>query len=208
MNKPDEHTLNRWLRGELEGEELRKVDAWANDNAGDLDSEFKCDIGWDALGADFMQAIPASEEPPYPEFFNSKIQQSIQADVLEQAAPVPVNAEPSIWQKLRWMVLPTAAAAAIAFYAGSQMTQPATPAGDSPGIVSYERVYVPDSDVVAAFSESDRATEIVLEGLHPISDELDIVKGETSFGEPPTMMVIQPKQETETDPSANHVSFF
>ena len=78
MNKPDEQTLNRWLLGELEGEELRQVEAWANDHAGDLDSEFKCGIGWEALGADFMKQIPASEEPPYPEFFNHKLQQAIE----------------------------------------------------------------------------------------------------------------------------------
>ena len=210
MNKPDEHTLNRWLRGELEDEELREVDAWAEINAGDLDSEFQCNIGWDALGADYMKAIPASEEPPYPEFFNSKIQQSIQAagpDQTPQSVPAQSQAVHSIWQKIRWIFMPTAIAAGIAFYAGSQMTQTATP-DVGPELVSYERVYVPDSGVVAAFSETDRATEIVLEGLHPISDELDIVKGETSLGESPAMMVIFPKQESDMDLSTNPVTFF
>ena len=209
MNKPDENTLNRWLLGELEGEELRKVEAWADENVGELDSEFKCNIGWEALGADFMKAVPASEEPPYPEFFNHKLQQTIEAGDVEQNT-VPAQAEPGIWQKLRWMVMPTAIAAGIAFYAGSHLTSGSVaPGGDQGGIVSYERVYVPNSNVVAAFSETDRATEIILEGLTPISDELDIVKGETSLGDPPSMMVIHPSpQNPQTDPSDNQVTFF
>lgn len=222
MNKPDENTLNRWLRGELEGEELRKVDAWADDHAGDLDSEFKCGIGWEALGlgTEFTNAVPASVEPPYPDFFNHKLQQTIEADELEQAkqaeqsvAPVvtPVEAEPgiSLWVKLRWMLMPTAVAAGVAFYAGSQMTQihPDTPALED-AFVAYERVYVPDSEVAASFSETDRATEIVLEGLHPISDELDIVKGDTSKGTPPTMMVLNPKPKSSADTLDNQVTFF
>lgn len=213
MNKPDEHTLNRWLLGELEGEELRKVEAWANDHAGDLDSEFKCGIGWEALGAQFMNAISSSEEPPYPEFFNHKLQQAIEAED-SNLSPVPVDTIPevSLWQKLRWMVMPTAVAAGVAFYAGSQMTQPSsdTPlagVGEVATIVSYERIYVPDNDVFAAFSETDRATEIVLKGLHPISDELDIVKGDTSVGTPPTMMVTHPNEDG-SDFSENPVTFF
>lgn len=214
MNKPDENTLNRWLRGELEGEELRKVDAWADEHAGDLDSEFKCGIGWDALGlgSDFMKAVPASVEPPYPEFFNSKIAQSIEADGSEQSVEPVIFAEPSIgiWQKLRWMFMPTAVAAGVAFYAGSQMTESGadSPAVGGSSIVAYERVYVPDSDVAASFSETDRATEIVLEGLHPISDELDIVRGETSDGTPPTMMVIHPMLQSGEDSQENQVTFF
>lgn len=206
MNKPDDITLNRWLNGELEGEELRKMEAWAEENAADLDAEFTCNIGWDALGSDYMKEVAASEEPPYPEFFNHKLQQAIEADGLEQTETLtePVTSpvtEPSIWQKLRWMVLPTAVAAGVAFYAGSHMT----PATDQKGAVqasNFESVYIPDSGVVAAVSETDGATEIVLEGLKPIADELDIVKGETSLGTPPAMMVIQPEQP------ADQVNFF
>ena len=199
MNKPDEKTLNRWLNGELEGEELSQVETWAEQHAGDLDAEFKCSIGWDALNDECMSSIAASEEPPYPEFFNHKIQQAIENEAHEssfnetpaaQAAPDNVISSPGIWQKLRWMVLPTAAAAAIAFYAGSNLTQsPANSDRASSGLVaSYDGVYTPDSGVVAAVSESESATEIVLEGLKPISDALDIAHGETSQGDSPYMM--------------------
>ena len=179
MNRPDEKTLNRWLEGELEGEELRKVDTWAEAHAGDLDNEFKCEIGWDALNDEMMSAMPVSTEPPYPEFFNSKIQQAIS----EENVVVPSS---SLWQKLRLMIAPAAIAALVAFYAGTQM-QNTQPTSSAEVVAEESSVYVPHSGIVAAVSESTDATEIILNGLTPISDELDIAAGETSPGRSPMM---------------------
>lgn len=199
MNKPNEQILNQWLSGELEGEELLQIEEWAETHAGDLDEEFKCDIGWEALGANHMSALASSEEPPYPEFFNHKLEQAIQASetesvegniaqdkVVEMSSPSP--AKSALWSKISQMVIPAAAAAAIAFYAGSQINS-----GENAGsLVAGEGVYVPDAAVVAAVSTSDNATEIVLEGLEPISDDVDIVRGETSQPSSDTMMVSVP----------------
>ncbi len=80
----------------------------------------------------------------------------------------------------------TALAALVAFYAGTQMQveQPA----DIPEIASEQSsVYVPHNGIVAAVSESNNATEIILNGLAPISDELDIAAGDTSPGRSPMM---------------------
>lgn len=188
MNRPDEKTLCSWLEGELEGEELRKVEVWAEANADDLDAEFKCDIGWDALSDEMMATLPASEEPPYPEFFNAKVQQAIETGSLPASAieSVVVPAPASLWQKLRLMVAPAAIAALVAFYAGMQM-RVAEPVGSDDLAVEQSSVYVPHQGIVAAVSESNGATEIVLDGLAPISDELDIVAGETTAGSSPMM---------------------
>lgn len=185
MNRPDEKTLSSWLDGELEGEELRKVNAWAETNVGDLDAEFKCEIGWCALNDELMASMPDSQEPPYPEFFNSKIQQAISED---QQHEVVVASSSTLWQKLRLMLAPAAIAALVAFYAGTQM-QHDQPADTTPEVVVVEKssVYVPHIGIMAAVSESDDATEIILSGLTPISDELDIAAGETSPGDSPMM---------------------
>jgi len=211
MNKPDEQTINSWLMGELEGEELRKVEAWAEVHAGDLDTEFQCGIGWDALGAEYMKAVPATEEPPYPEFFNSKLQSAIEAEELdtrESKLDLKTKVEPSIWQKVRWMVMPAAVAAVVAFYAGSQMPSGFSAEGVTQDVVSFKKVYVPDSEVIAAFSETAGGTEIILEGLRPISDELDIAAGETSSSSAASMMVTMPGADGVSDTEDSVITFF
>jgi len=184
MNRPDDKTISSWLAGELEGEELRKVETWAETHVGDLDEEFKCEIGWCALNDELMANLSDSQEPPYPEFFNSKIQQAISEDMQHKAVGEPSSA--SLWQKLRLIIAPAAIAALVAFYAGTQM-QNERPA-DIPEVASDQSsVYVPHNGIVAAVSESNDATEIILSGLAPISDELDIAAGDTSPGRSPMM---------------------
>ncbi|MFT5905308.1 MAG: hypothetical protein ACI9E1_000904 [Cryomorphaceae bacterium] len=184
MNRPDDKILSSWLEGELEGEELRKVDTWAETHVGDLDKEFKCEIGWCALNDELMASISDSQEPPYPEFFNSKIQQAIFEDMQHQAVS---EVSSSSWlQKLRLMLAPAAIAALVAFYAGTQM-QSEQPANIPELTAEQSSVYVPHNGIVAAVSESNDATEIILSGLAPISDELDIAAGDTSPGRSPMM---------------------
>jgi hypothetical protein len=184
MNRPDEKTLASWLEGELEGEERRKVDAWAEAHAGELDEEFKCEIGWCALSDEMMTSLPDSQEPPYPDFFNHKIKQAIIGETEHEIAAQPSSS--SWWSKLRLVIAPAAIAALVAFYAGMQIQnqQPA----ESPEVVAEpSTIYVPNSGIVAAVSESNNATEIILNGLAPISDDLDIAAGETSPGNSPMM---------------------
>ncbi len=188
MNRPNDNTLERWLEGELEGEELLEVDAWAESHAGDLDEEFKCEIGWSALDDDFLASLPDTEEPPYPDFFNSKIQQAISEGVVQE--DVGGESGSSLWRNLRLVILPAAVAAMVAFYAGTKMqgVDEGVDEGVDDAVASVENsVYVPHSGIVADVSESVDATEIVLSGLAPISDNLDIAAGETSPGDSPMM---------------------
>lgn len=185
MNKPDDKTLKSWLEGELTGDELHNVEAWAQNHAGELDEEFKCEIGWHALNDAMMASIPQSEEPPYPEFFNSKIHQAILED--EKRNIVISTSTTTMWEKIRLMILPAAFAALVAFYAGTQV-QNDVPDASKPKVSSVRStIYVPNDGVEAAVSDSSNATEIVLSGLTPISDELDIAAGETSPGRSPMM---------------------
>lgn len=197
MNKPDDKTLKSWLEGELEGEELQNLEAWAQTHVGELDDEFKCEIGWSALNDEILARISGSEEPPYPEFFNSKIQQAISGDF--RSNHVADAASSSLWQKLCLIFVPAAIAAAVAFYAGIQIQnqQPAS----APKVASVKNsIYVPNDGVEAMVSDSSEATEIVLSGLVPISDDLDIAAGETSPGRSPMM--------AKTQEELSHFSFY
>lgn len=183
MNRPDEKTLNKWLEGELRGEELLEVDAWAEIHAGDLDNEFKCKIGWDALNDAIFSEMLDTVDPPYPEFFNNKVQQAITD---QESAPTRVASDSSFWQKLRLIIAPAAIAALVAFYAGTQMQSSQSTEANNLA-TNGSSVYIPHTGIVAAVSESNAATEIILNGLAPISDELDIAAGDTSPGISPMM---------------------
>lgn len=173
MKEPNKEVLTNWLDGKLEGEELNQVEAWAADNAGNLDHEFKCKIGWGALNDDYLVSVPKSEEPPYPEFFNSKLEQAIMAEE-KVTEPVLVPVTGNLWQKLRLMVMPAAVAAAVAFYAGMQMKGDDGNTSVSARELMVEVIYVPDENVQAEVSDTVDATEIVLDGLSPISDDFDM----------------------------------
>ena len=171
MNRPNEELLADWLDGKLEGDDLSKMEAWAAEHAGDLDSEFKCEIGWDALNDDLLESVPKFEEPPYPEFFNSKLKQAILADDLDERANisyVPLTSHSSLWQRIRMVLVPASLAAAVAFYAGMLIKN----VKKNENEVIVEVIYVPDENVEVAVSDTLESTEIVLDGLSPMSDDL------------------------------------
>ncbi len=177
MNKPDENRLNSWLEGELEGEELRKMEAWAVAHLAELDDEFKSEIGWSARNDEMLKRLPSSEEPPYPEFFNHKILQSISEESEHQLVSASARSVSTFWQKLRIIIAPAAIAALVSFYAGTQLRsqQPTQPEMAIEVTTEVSSVYVPIDGIAAKVSESGDTTEIVLSGLEPIADELDIV---------------------------------
>ena len=179
MIEPDKKLLADWLEGKLEGDELTQMEAWAEEHAGDLDNEFKCDIGWDALNDDILSSIPAVEEPPYPEFFNSKLKQAILADEEGENVTVEeIKSESTIpmWRKIQTVLLPASIAAAVAFYIGTQMKREA-----AANEVIVEVIYIPDENVEAEISDTVDATEIILEGLSPIADDFDMNMSSVSY---------------------------
>jgi hypothetical protein len=166
---PDETTLALWLEDELAGAELAAVEDWAADRPDQLAA--RDDVRkWRGMIA---AAVPAVEEPPYPEFFNTRILQGIR-ETVPGAAPVRAGATP-FWKA--WL-MPVAACAgmALAFWTGTQSRHPA-------GVVSVPPpaapvVYTPEKGVDAEWFASSpaSATVIVLNGVAAIPDDTDFSK--------------------------------
>lgn len=171
--KPDETTLALWLEDELEGAELAAFEAAMGDDA-PLLARREAVRNWRQL---VRSGLPAVEEPPYPDFFNSRIQQT-----LRQTAPaaVPVRTRVAAWRA--WW-LPTAALAgmALTFWLGTMTVERPAAVVEVPTpvptvtVMVGPAVYTPEGGVAAeSFSSEDAAaTVIVLEGLDALPDSLD-----------------------------------
>lgn len=165
---PDEATLALWLDDELTGEQLAAVEAWASTRPDQLAARDGV-RGWRAMVAN---AVPATEEPPYPEFFNSRVMRSIR-DSAPKAAPV----KSSFWNS--WLMPLTACAGMVlAFWVGTK-TRQSTPVYDvagAPKAIPVEPVvYTPEKGVNAEWFASSQAsaTVIVLNGVAAIPDSTD-----------------------------------
>lgn len=178
--KPDKDTLERWMRGELSGEELSAVETWANAHSEELEGILQGETtdSWATTSTMLKNSIKADEEPPYGEFLNHKIQQQIEAEAAGLSSEEGGAASGSLLGRLKMLWAPMAAAAmAVCFYAGTQVN-------DSPDSLQLAEVqqanvmgeiYVPHGGVTASVYENDQSGVIILEGLSAIPDALDIV---------------------------------
>jgi hypothetical protein len=183
---PDDAMLALWLEDELDGEDFAKVEAWAQSQPDQLamrESARK----WKAM---INAGIPATEEPPYPDFFNARIARSISQQKAQQAPEAkPANSIP-FWRKF---ALPLAAGVGMAFTfwlgihsrsipvvesiaemtAPGEMTQLADASENLP-----PTVYTPENGVRAECFDSDAAsaTVVILEGLAAIPKETDLTR--------------------------------
>ncbi|MEO7099458.1 MAG: hypothetical protein ABI162_08860 [Luteolibacter sp.] len=167
---PDEAKLALWLDDELKGEELASFDAWAAgqpEHAAAREETRR----WRAMIA---AAIPASEEPAYPDFFNSRIAQAIREQVPEK--PIVTEKRRISWTS--WLMPLTACAGmVIAFWVGTK----ARPNSEvdvtgAPRAIPVEPiVYTPENGVKAELFASKEASAmvIVLDGVRAIPDALD-----------------------------------
>jgi anti-sigma factor RsiW len=160
---PDETMLALWLDDELEGEQRAAMDAWALTQPAQLAAREELR----QYRATMQAAIPASVEPPYPDFFNSRIEKSIRELAASPRVPAAQTAASRPWWS-SWL-LPVSAVAGMVFtfWMGAQtagMRGSATPS-----------VYTPESGVNAEWfaSASADATVILLEGVEAIPDSLD-----------------------------------
>jgi hypothetical protein len=166
---PDEATLALWLDDELTGAELASVEAWAAGQPEQIAARNEI-RRWRALVA---SAIPASEEPPFPDFFNSKVLQAIRE---QTTIPQAVEKKAGFWKS--WL-MPTAACAgmALTFWAGTKASAPPEydVAGAPKAIPVEPVVYTPVSGVNAEWFASNEAsaTVIVLSGVTAIPDAVD-----------------------------------
>ncbi len=197
---PDETKLALWLDDELHGEELAAFEVWVSNQPQHFAARTEIRRHREMMAA----AIPASEEPPYADFFNSRISRAIR----EQAAvPSPVSNRSFSWRSLS---LPLAACAGmvLAFMAGTRMTKPAPPqinVAAIPRAIPVEPIlYTPERGVEAEWiSSSDgAATVIVLSGVDAIPDETDFSETVSlkSEGEIHSTAGAEPEPAEETGP--------
>ncbi len=168
---PDEITLALWLDDELAGDEFAAVEAWAADQpeplaAREENRRYK---------ATMQAVIPASIEPPSPEFFNARIARLIETSTASApiAAATPVSVvEVPFWLNPRSWFMPAAAAAGmlVAFWLGGNITSPRSAVADA-----SPDVYVPEVGVNAQWvSPGDgQGGVIVLTGVSAIPDSTD-----------------------------------
>ena len=165
---PDEVTLALWLDDELAGESLAAVETWAATRPDQLAA--REDIRrWRGMVA---TAVPASEAPPYPDFFNSRVMKAIR----DQTPARTVERKAFSWTS--WL-MPTAACAGmiLTFWVGTKTKD--VPRYDVAGalkaIVIEPAVYTPERGVKAEWFASAKAsaTVIVLNGVAAIPDSTD-----------------------------------
>jgi anti-sigma factor RsiW len=166
---PDESTLALWLDDELTGAELATVEAWAAGQPEQIAARNEV-RRWRALVA---SAIPATEEPPFPDFFNSKVLQAIREQTPQ---PQVVERKSSFWKSL-FMPIAACAGMALTFWAGTKTNSiPEYDVAGAPKAIPVEPVvYTPVSGVNAEWFASTEAsaTVIVLSGVTAIPDTTD-----------------------------------
>ena len=166
---PDEATLALWLDDELTGSELAAVEAWAAHQPGQVAARNEI-RKWRAT---VKEVMPAAEEPPYPDFFNSRVLQAIRAE-----APLAgtVTKKPFSWASW-FMPLGACTGMMLAFFVGKKsQTVPIYDVANAPRAILVEPVvYTPENGVNAEWFASSKAsaTVIVLSGVTAIPDAMD-----------------------------------
>ncbi len=166
---PDEATLALWLDDELEGEPLAAFDAWVIGHPEHIAARLET-RRWRSLMA---SAIPAVVEPPYPDFFNSRIAQAIR----EQAPKRGTERKPAlVWQSL-FVPIAACSGLVLAFWLGTKTQgQPEIDVTGAPRAIPVEQlVYTPENGVDAELyaSGGNSPTVIVLNGVRAIPDAMD-----------------------------------
>ena len=166
MKPPEKELLHQWIAGNLEGESLIQVEKWADENPALASSM----VGELEEPMEILATVPASLEPPYADFLNSKIEQQIK----QSTATAPVAAKSSLIEKVRWVLAPVAIGGmALCFFMGTQFaaTSHEEIVHDATSIKVEHTVYVPNESVVVEVMDSEEASMIILDGLEPISDD-------------------------------------
>ncbi|RYD37348.1 MAG: hypothetical protein EOP87_03695 [Verrucomicrobiaceae bacterium] len=168
---PDEVLLALWLDDELQGEDLAKVESWALTQPDQIAAREEIRAWRKTIAA----ALPAVEEPPYPDFFNSRITKEIRA---MQATPEPSApaARPSLW---RWLFPATAfAGMALAFWVGTKThSTGSSTVADNGGAGSTPVWYIPEQGVDAQWVRgTGTSTVILLNGVNAIPDSMDFTE--------------------------------
>ena len=177
----NEELMTRWIDGHLSPVEMAAVErALAAEPALVREKESAR-----KLGGLLRQHLPATMEPPSPEFFTSRIMEEIQGAPVMTATPSApargvVRAIP--WFRQQWFApFASAAAVALLFLA----TNGPRSVGNTSSVA---RAYAPDPNVVvcAFYSEAAGATVIDLKGLEAVPDDREIRAFDVADADAPT----------------------
>ncbi len=169
--KPDElneELMTRWIDGQLTPEESATVERALVAEpalASEKDSAMQ-------LGRMLRQHLPASVEPPSPEFFTNRIMEEIRGTPVGTPRCEPSTRKSGLGSLLNrsWFApLASAAAVAVLFLTWNGMRAPQSAS-------NVARVYAPDPNVVAHsyYSEDAGATVIDLKGLEAVPDDHEV----------------------------------
>lgn len=171
---PDEEMLALWVEDELTGEFATSVNAWAAVQPEWLARREEAR----EIKALLRGNLPAAEEPPYADFFNSRISREIARESAAEVAAAPAKTAPgSFWR----FFLPATSVVGMAFcfWAGTRLVpaqqgQAAPPLANIPAAMPV--LYTPEQGVTAAYFNSSpaHAEVIVLNGVAAIPDSFEV----------------------------------
>lgn len=182
---PDEEVLALWVEDELQGPEATAVDAWAATQPEWLEHREQARQMKSLLRAH----LPAAEEPPYADFFNSRISREIvresQAGTPETAPAFRASSRRSFWQ---WFLPATAVAGMVlCFWAGTRLVPDAAHAAP---LTVAPVLYTPEKGVSADYVASKDAMVIVLDGVSAIPDSFEIPETASVQEDEPTATAV------------------
>ena len=174
-NDRKEELLTRWMDDGLSDEELRELEPVLTEHP-ELYEE-RADYA--RLREELQAAIPAEVEPPFPDFFNSRLERMVREEGRGASKADSLRGEGVFNRIWLWWMAPAATAAVVAaFLLGMKSAQPASQGGVVDAAAGSE-VYSPLASVsteVILDRESD-STLLVVEGLAPLADT-DLAIGE------------------------------
>lgn len=167
---PDEARLALWLDDELAGADLAEMETWAATRPEQLAA--REDVR--SFRKIIATNITASEEPPYPDFFLSRVNQGIRK-LQHEATPQKAPSGALFWKS--W-IMPVAACAGMVLAFGIGKRAADTPASLTVLPTVSPIVYTPEEGVDAQWfsSASAGANVIVLQGVNAIPDSTDFSK--------------------------------
>ncbi len=180
-----EELFVKWIDGLLTSEEEVQLAALVKDDPG-IEAGLQ---EMKVFGETMKSEIPGSVEPPYGDFFNSKLMRKVDLQIQSQR---PAKKAERWRQSMRWAWAPAGALALVlSFFAGHRLARPA-----DPGVAQVEKrsdrmselptVYFTGESLEAkVISDSlGNVSAIVVNGLSAISDDIDFVTVNTSASLP------------------------
>lgn len=132
------------------------------------------------ISAQLQASVPASETPPYPDFFNSQLMRKVDLEITSKR---PSNQAGFWWESLRWAWAPVGALSLVlSFFAGHRLghNPERSPSVADAGPKRMESIVLPtvysagnslEAEVIA--NSEGEVTAIVVNGIAALKDDID-----------------------------------